>query len=96
MSLEGKLALVTGASRPKGIGRHTAITLAKEGADVVVTGFHHIEGAVALAEEIKALGRKTMAVQMDATVATAGNISDQIVRCHARVSSSASDSASLG
>lgn len=69
MSLEGKLALVTGASRPKGIGRHAALTLARQGADVVVTGFHHLEGAAALAEEIKALGRKSMAVRMDASVA---------------------------
>jgi len=69
MSLEGKLALVTGASRPKGIGRHAALTLARQGADVVVTGFHHLEGAAALAEEIKAMGRKSMAIQMDASVA---------------------------
>ena len=68
MSLEGKLALVTGASMPKGIGRYTALTLAQRGADVVVTGFRHMEGAEALAEEIKAMGRKAMAVQMDATV----------------------------
>ena len=39
MSLEGKLALVTGASKPKGIGRYAALTLARQGADVVVTGF---------------------------------------------------------
>ena len=67
MVLEGKLALVTGASMPKGIGRHTALTLAKMGANVAVTGFHHMEGAAALSEEIKALGRKSMAVQMDAS-----------------------------
>ncbi len=69
MSLEGKLALVTGASMPKGIGRRIALTLANQGADVAVTGFRHMEGAEALAEEIKALGRKAMAVQMDASVA---------------------------
>ncbi|NIM05310.1 MAG: SDR family NAD(P)-dependent oxidoreductase, partial [Armatimonadetes bacterium] len=34
-SLEGKTALVTGAS--KGIGRHVALTLANAGADVVLT-----------------------------------------------------------
>jgi 3-oxoacyl-[acyl-carrier protein] reductase len=67
MTLEGKLALVTGASMPKGVGRHAALTLAKQGADVVVTGFHHMEGAHALANEIKAMGRKSMAVQMDAS-----------------------------
>lgn len=67
MSLEGKLALVTGASMPRGVGRYTALTLAKQGADVAVTGFHHMEGAMALAEEIKGLGRKSLAVQMDAS-----------------------------
>ena len=61
--------MVTGASKPKGIGKYTALTLARQGADVVVTGFHNMEGAAALAEEIKAMGRKSMAVQMDASVA---------------------------
>jgi 3-oxoacyl-[acyl-carrier protein] reductase len=67
MSLEGKLALVTGASMPKGTGRFAAITLAKQGANVVVTGLHHMEGAQAVADEIKAMGRKSMAIRMDAS-----------------------------
>jgi 3-oxoacyl-[acyl-carrier protein] reductase len=67
MSLEGRLALVTGASMPKGIGRFVALTLARNGANVAITGFHHMEGALSLAEEIKALGRRSMAVQMDAS-----------------------------
>ena len=46
MSLEGKLAMVTGASMPKGIGKYAALTLARNGADVAVTGFHHMEGAL--------------------------------------------------
>ena len=65
MLLEGKIALVTGASMPKGIGRITALTLARMGADVAVTGFGHLEGAQAVAEEIKALGRRSCAVRMD-------------------------------
>lgn len=67
MPLEGRLALVTGASMPKGVGRSVALALAKNGADVVVTGFHHMEGAEAVAAEIKAMGRKSMALQMDAS-----------------------------
>ena len=69
MPLEGKLALVTGASMPKGIGRSVALTLAKNGADVVVTGFHHMEGAEILAAGIKSMGRKSLAIQMDASSA---------------------------
>jgi NAD(P)-dependent dehydrogenase (short-subunit alcohol dehydrogenase family) len=36
--LAGKVAIVTGAGRYRGIGRHIALTLARHGADVVVTG----------------------------------------------------------
>ena len=34
---EGKVALVTGAGSPRGIGRATALALAKEGAKVTIT-----------------------------------------------------------
>ena len=46
MLLEGKIALVTGASR--GIGRQIALTLAKEGAVVIV----NYNGSAAKAEEV--------------------------------------------
>ncbi len=65
MSMEGKVALVTGASRPLGIGKATALALARRGADVAVSGFSRIEGAQAVADEIKALGRRSLAVKMD-------------------------------
>jgi len=65
MSLEGKVAFVTGASMPKGIGKAIALTLAGQGADVAVSGFRHMEGAQAIADEIRALGRKALAVKMD-------------------------------
>jgi 3-oxoacyl-[acyl-carrier protein] reductase len=65
MSLENKIALVTGASMPKGIGKAIALTLARHGADVAVTGFSHMDGVKAVAEEIQALGRKSMAVKMN-------------------------------
>jgi 3-oxoacyl-[acyl-carrier protein] reductase len=65
MGLEGKLALVTGASMPRGIGRAAAIALARDGADVVVTGFNNMDGVEKVAEEIRALGRKSMALRMN-------------------------------
>ena len=65
MSLEGKVAFVSGSSRPHGIGRAIALALARDGADVAVSGFGHIEGAEAVAEEIKKLGRKSIAVKID-------------------------------
>ena len=67
MALDGKLALVTGASRPHGIGRATALALARAGADVVVTGFHNMDGANSLAQEIAAMGRRSKALKVDAT-----------------------------
>jgi len=65
MSSERKLALVTGASMPKGIGKATALALARDGADVVVTGFNNMDGVKAVADEIKAMGRKSLAVRMN-------------------------------
>jgi len=68
MSLEGKVALVTGASRPRGIGRAAALALAKMGADVAVADLERaMEGARSVANEIAALGRKSLAVPMDVT-----------------------------
>ena len=60
-----RLALVTGATMPHGIGKAAALALARNGADVVVTGFSHMEGAEAVAEEIKAMGRKSLAAKLD-------------------------------
>jgi 3-oxoacyl-[acyl-carrier protein] reductase len=62
MKFAGKVALVTGAAR--GIGEAIALTLAREGADVVVTDVD-LEGAQRVAQEIEGLGRKAKAVQAD-------------------------------
>lgn len=59
--LEGKTALVTGAGR--GIGRQIALTLAEEGADVIVNCNASCEQAEKTAEEIRKLGRRAEVLQ---------------------------------
>ncbi|HTW33753.1 MAG TPA: SDR family oxidoreductase [Rhizomicrobium sp.] len=61
--LTGKTALVTGASR--GIGRATAIALAKEGAQVLVHYGNSPREAEEVVAEIRKLGRRADAVQAD-------------------------------
>lgn len=63
MSIEGKVALVTGGSG--GLGRVHCLSLAKAGCDVAVTGHSHLEKAEAVVKEIEALGRKAVAVKVD-------------------------------
>ena len=60
--LDGKRAVVTGASR--GLGRSMALALAEVGADVVITGRTQ-ETLDATAAEIRALGRQTWTVKAD-------------------------------
>jgi NAD(P)-dependent dehydrogenase (short-subunit alcohol dehydrogenase family) len=61
LSLAGKVAVVTGGSR--GIGKAIALTLADAGADVVVCS-RKLEDLEKVATEIKAMGRKSLAVAM--------------------------------
>ena len=69
IDLTGKKALVTGASR--GLGRAIALSLARAGADVVITYEKSADKAHAVADEIKALGRYGEAVQADSASAQA-------------------------
>jgi 3-oxoacyl-[acyl-carrier protein] reductase len=61
--LDGRIALVTGASR--GFGRAIALAFAHQGADVVVN--YHASGAAAaeVAASIEKLGRRALAVRAD-------------------------------
>jgi enoyl-[acyl-carrier protein] reductase III len=60
-ALSGKVALVTGAAR--GIGRAIAAKLAAAGADVIVNYYNSHDDAEALCAEIRASGRRALAVQ---------------------------------
>lgn len=62
MSLQGKVALVTGAGQ--GIGRAIALRLAKEGADIALVDLNE-EKILAVARKIEALGRKTAVFTAD-------------------------------
>ena len=63
MTIEGKIALVTGGSG--GLGRVHCLTLAQAGCNVAVTGHSHLEKAEAVVKEIQAMGRKALAVKID-------------------------------
>ena len=67
MSLNGQVAIVTGASR--GIGRAIAMRLSAAGAAVVVTATT-VEGAARTADEIIAAGGKALPLKVDVSVAS--------------------------
>jgi 3-oxoacyl-[acyl-carrier protein] reductase len=63
MDFTGKVALVTGGGR--GIGRATALGLARGGADVIVNYLRDRDSAKEVVEGIESLGRKALSVQAD-------------------------------
>ena len=64
MRLAGKVAVVTGGG--SGIGRGIALAMAREGADVAIPDIQVIN-ADKVAAEVKALGRKALAMKCDVT-----------------------------
>ncbi|MBT9433409.1 SDR family oxidoreductase [Candidatus Sodalis endolongispinus] len=61
--LQGKIALITGWSR--GLGAATALALAAEGADVVISYVASAEKATAVVDELKKQGVRAIAIQSD-------------------------------
>jgi NAD(P)-dependent dehydrogenase (short-subunit alcohol dehydrogenase family) len=66
LGLKDKVAIVTGAGSQTGFGKSIAMTLAKEGCDIVAADIN-MEGAKKTAADVEALDRKAMAVKVDVT-----------------------------
>jgi NAD(P)-dependent dehydrogenase (short-subunit alcohol dehydrogenase family) len=81
MELEGRVALVTGASG-RGMGRSIALTLAREGADVVVNFKERADRAQAVAKAIEGMGRRALPQQADVADADAVDAMVRAVRRH--------------
>jgi 3-oxoacyl-[acyl-carrier protein] reductase len=98
-ALDGRVALVTGAGRRRGIGRATAVALAGLGADVVVTGtgrdpatfpedekqagWRDVEST---ADEIRASGRRALTWVGDVSqAAPVDRLVDQVVKAFGRI-----------
>lgn len=60
-----KIAILTGGSR--GLGKNTALRIAKNGTDLVITYHNNKEMADEVVAEIQKLGRKAAAIQLDAS-----------------------------
>ena len=85
LELSGKVAIVTGATRKRGLGRAIALCLARAGADVVVTGSgvkpaherpaderdSNWRGAADVAEEAASCGVRALAMNVDVTSSSA-------------------------
>lgn len=57
------IALITGANR--GLGKNTALKLAEAGTDLIITYRNNADEAHAVVAEIRALGRRAVALQLD-------------------------------
>jgi 3-oxoacyl-[acyl-carrier protein] reductase len=92
--LDGKIALVTGAS--SGIGRAIALGCAREGADLAITYRSNAEGAEEVARGIRALGRRAEVIRVDIgreddVAALARSLQDQFGQVDAWINNAGAD-----
>jgi len=79
ISLKGKVAIITGTSNPRGIGKATALKLAKEGAKVVVTDITQHGDRRAIMEVVKTINEQGgRAIGMEVDVRNSRQIQDCI------------------
>jgi len=64
LGLKGKVAIVTGTGRKGALGEAIALELAREGADIACVDIV-IEGAEAIAKEVRDMGVRSMALKVD-------------------------------
>lgn len=97
-----KIVLVTGGSR--GLGKNTALQLARRGFDVVLTYHRNADEANQVRSEIEQLGRKAAVLQLDTTRAASfeafaaalkSTLSETWNRAHFDVLVNNADSASM-
>jgi dehydrogenase/reductase SDR family protein 4 len=83
LSLEGKVALVTGGSR--GIGKEIALTFADAGADLAISG-RKLQDLEKVADEIRKLGKRCLPVSAHARkVEELKHLVDQVVGTFGRI-----------
>jgi 3-oxoacyl-[acyl-carrier protein] reductase len=84
MELKGKTALVTGGSGD--LGGAIARALAVAGADIAISYLGHLEGATATVDAVQAMGRQSLAVQLDQRDPVAIDAAvEKVVRAFGRV-----------
>ena len=82
--LKGKVALITGAARPRGMGNTTARLLAREGADVVLVDI--ADEVSDRARELSDAGHEAQGIRMDLTrLERVREMTRQIVERHGRI-----------
>lgn len=64
-NLESRIALITGGNR--GLGRASALALAADGTDIILTYRSNADEAASVVDEITALGRTAVALQLNTT-----------------------------